>query len=201
MEAFAAGLLTVGLAELGDKTQLLVFVLVRQFRRPLVVMLAMVIAFLVSFAVAGAFGAWLQQSILMDWIRGISALMFIAIGCWMLFAGDEPAPALQSKPTSGASAFALALVTVLIAELGDKSQLTVVALAITLEPVGWIVLGALMGTLLVNLPVIWIGQRSQTNAWINDRLHRWIRYSAASVFVLLGLLMLWTQFVSGTSNA
>ena len=201
MEAFWAGLVSVGLAELGDKTQLLVFLLIRQFRRPLTVAFALVLAFALSYAIAAVLGAWLQQTVLLEWIAVFAALMFIGIGCWMLLIREDETRKLQSQPTSGISAFMLAFIAILVAELGDKSQLTVVALAMMLEPVGWIVFGASIGTLLVNLPLIWISQRSQTVAWIDARIHRWLRYLASAVFIAIGLFMLWAQFFSGTSNA
>lgn len=196
MEAFAGGLLAVGLAELGDKTQLLVFVLVRQFRRPLIVALALMLAFLVSYAAAGAFGGWIGQSAVRAWFEWLSALLFIVIGCWILLAHSERDSEIRtrSKLTSKGSVFAFAFVTILIGELGDKSQLSVLALAMHLEPVWLIVAGALIGSLIVNLPVIWLGQQSSLSPWMNPRLQLWIRWLAGGLFILLGLLMLLSLF-------
>lgn len=195
MEAFWGGLLTVGLAELGDKTQLLAFMLVRQLRRPLIVGLALALAFLFSYAIAGAFGAWMQQSLLLDWIRLLAGLMFMGIGCWIVYAGDEQTDEIQMRPASAWSAFMLAFVTVFIGELGDKSQFTVLAVSIAFEPFWLIVAGALIGSLIVNLPVIWLGQQSHSSPWMNDRLQQWFRWLAGGVFIVFGLVLLVSQLV------
>ena len=56
LEAFLISTGVVALAEIGDKTQLLAFMLAAKFRRPLPIVLAILVATLVNHSLAGAVG-------------------------------------------------------------------------------------------------------------------------------------------------
>jgi len=84
MEAFLISTGVVGLAEIGDKTQLLALVLAARFRRPAPIILGILLATLLNHALAGAVGAWLAAVVgptAMRWILGLS---FIAMAIWTL---------------------------------------------------------------------------------------------------------------------
>ena len=84
MEAFLVSTGIVALAEIGDKTQLLSFILAAKFRRPLPIVLGILVATLFNHAFAGAVGAWittLASPEVMRWILGVS---FIAMAVWTL---------------------------------------------------------------------------------------------------------------------
>ncbi|MEN9434450.1 MAG: hypothetical protein RLZZ422_2039, partial [Pseudomonadota bacterium] len=59
MEAFLVSTGIVALAEMGDKTQLLSLVLAAKFRRPIPIILGILVATLLNHALAGAVGTWL----------------------------------------------------------------------------------------------------------------------------------------------
>jgi putative Ca2+/H+ antiporter (TMEM165/GDT1 family) len=59
MEAFLISTGIVGLAEIGDKTQLLAFLLAAKFRKPLPIVLAIFVATVANHAFAAAIGAWI----------------------------------------------------------------------------------------------------------------------------------------------
>ena len=84
MEAFLVSTGVVALAEIGDKTQLLALVLAAKFRRPIPIILGILVATAVNHAVAGAAGAWISALVgpmAMRWILGLS---FIAMAAWTL---------------------------------------------------------------------------------------------------------------------
>src|SRR5262245_39091594 len=84
MQAFLVSLGVVALAEIGDKTQLLALVLAAKYRRPVPIILGILVATLLNHALAGAVGAWLSALIgptAMRWILGVS---FIAMAVWTL---------------------------------------------------------------------------------------------------------------------
>src|SRR5690349_23296636 len=96
MEAFLVSTGIVALAEMGDKTQLLSLLLAAKFRRPVPVILGILVATLANHALAGAVGTWVAHAIgdsAMRWILGCS---FIAMAAWMLVP-DAP-PDEQTKP-------------------------------------------------------------------------------------------------------
>jgi putative Ca2+/H+ antiporter (TMEM165/GDT1 family) len=61
MEAFLVSTGVVALAEIGDKTQLLALVLAARFRKPVPIILGILVATLANHALAGAAGAWIEQ--------------------------------------------------------------------------------------------------------------------------------------------
>jgi putative Ca2+/H+ antiporter (TMEM165/GDT1 family) len=63
MHAFLIATALVALAEMGDKTQLLAFLLAARFRKPVPIVAGIFVATVVNHAFAGAVGMWLTQLI------------------------------------------------------------------------------------------------------------------------------------------
>jgi Ca2+/H+ antiporter, TMEM165/GDT1 family len=63
LEAFFTSTLLVALAEIGDKTQLLSFVLAAKLRRPYPIMAGIFAATILNHALAASIGAWLSSLI------------------------------------------------------------------------------------------------------------------------------------------
>ena len=77
IEAFLMSTGIVALAEMGDKTQLLSLVLAARYRKPVPIILGILVATLLNHAVAGAVGAWINSWFgpsVMRWILGVSFL-------------------------------------------------------------------------------------------------------------------------------
>lgn len=51
------------LAEIGDKTQLLTFLLAARFKNPLPIVLGILIAIILNHGLAGALGAWITHAV------------------------------------------------------------------------------------------------------------------------------------------
>lgn len=79
MEAFLVSTGVVALVEIGDKTQLLAFVLVTRFKRPLPIIAGILAATLVNHAMAGALGAWLLSLVDPALLRRVLGLAFLAL--------------------------------------------------------------------------------------------------------------------------
>ena len=125
MEAFITPALLVALAEIGDKTQLLSFVLAAKLRRPYPIIAGILVATLLNHALAAIVGTWLASLIsaeILNWVVGLS---FICFGLWAL-KPDQ----LDSNPRIlGAGVFVTTLIAFFLAEMGDKTQFATVALA------------------------------------------------------------------------
>jgi Ca2+/H+ antiporter, TMEM165/GDT1 family len=182
MEALLISTGIVALAEIGDKTQLLAFILAAKFRKPIPIVLGILVATLANHALAGALGAWitsLASPLTMRWILGVS---FIAMGLWTLIPDkfDEGDAKLARY-----GVFSTTLVAFFLAEMGDKTQFTTVALAARYDALIMVVAGTTLGMLLANIPAVLLGDR------IADRMPtRLVHAIAALVFVLLGLATL-----------
>jgi len=182
MEAFLVSTGIVAIAEIGDKTQLLALLLAARYRRPVPIILGILVATIANHALAawvgGLAASWIGASAL-RWILGA---LFIAMALWCLIpdkAGDVP----QSGARTGA--FAATLVAFFLVEIGDKTQIATVALAARFESVLLVTAGTTLGMMLANVPVVLFGDA------IAKRLPlRAIRIAAATVFAVLGVLVL-----------
>ena len=126
MEAFLVSTGIVALAEIGDKTQLLAFILAAKFRKPVPIVLGILVATLANHGFAGALGAWITSLVepqTMRWILGIS---FIAMAAWTLVPDefDEDDAKLAQY-----GVFVTTVIAFFLAEMGDKTQIATIALA------------------------------------------------------------------------
>jgi putative Ca2+/H+ antiporter (TMEM165/GDT1 family) len=127
MEAFLISAGTVALAEIGDKTQLLAFILAARFKKPVPIVLGILVATLLNHAMAGALGAWLMSvadPMMLRWGLGLS---FLAMAAWTLV--PDKADDNASHQVGRFGVFGVTLVAFFLAEMGDKTQLATVLLA------------------------------------------------------------------------
>ena len=74
LEAFLVSTGIVALGEMGDKTQLLALLLAATFRRPVPIVLGILVATLVNHALAGAVGDWIARALgpdVLRWVIGV----------------------------------------------------------------------------------------------------------------------------------
>lgn len=179
MEATLSSFLLVALGEIGDKTQLLSLALILKFRRPWPILAGVVIATLLNHGVSVWLGDWLADAVPMVWMRWILGISFIALGLWMLVPDDDEE--ISKDPRYGP--FLTALVLFFIAEIGDKTQLATVALAVQFKDQFWPVLaGSTLGMIAANLPVIWLGHQ-----FGSKQLETWAHRISAVLFVGFGI--------------
>lgn len=183
MQAFLVSLGVVAVSEIGDKTQLLALMLSARFRKPLPIIFGIIVATLFNHALAGAFGSWIAEMVgpaIMRWVLG---LLFIGMGLWALIPDklDD-----DDKPRDAGTSLEIFTVTTIaffLAEIGDKTQIATAALAARFEMIVPIVLGTTLGMLVADVPAVLFGQ------FASERVRSaWIRYVAAALFIVLGLV-------------
>jgi putative Ca2+/H+ antiporter (TMEM165/GDT1 family) len=186
MDSFLISTGIVALAEMGDKTQLLSLVLAARYRKPLPIILGILIATLVNHGLAGALGGWITQVLGPEVLRWILGVGFIAMAGWMLIP-DKLDDAEQPKPAKGAiGVLATTTVVFFFAEMGDKTQIATVALAAHYSTeVLAVVAGTTFGMMLANAPAVMLGDRFAKRMPI-ALVHK----IAAAIFVVLGVLAL-----------
>jgi putative Ca2+/H+ antiporter (TMEM165/GDT1 family) len=182
MEAFLVSTGVVALGEIGDKTQLLALILAARYRRPVPIILGILIATLANHTVAGAIGAWITTVISHDVLRWILGLSFLAMAGWVLVPDKLDASA---SATSRWGVFGTTLITFFLAEMGDKTQLATVALAAKYVSLIPVIAGTTLGMLIADVPAVLLGNRAATT--IPFKLVRGI---AAAIFAVLGMLVL-----------
>ena len=126
MDAFLVSTGIVALAEVGDKTQLLAFILAAKFRKPWPIIAGIFIATLANHGFAGAVGAWVTTLMGPDTLRWVLGISFLAMAVWTLIPDkfDE-----EDAKLARFGAFGTTLIAFFLAEMGDKTQIATVALA------------------------------------------------------------------------
>lgn len=178
MEAFFTSTVLVAIAEIGDKTQLLSFVLAAKLRQPYPIMAGIFAATLLNHALAASAGVWLAGLIPSHFINWIVGASFIGCGLWAL----KPDTLEEHAPLFAAGAFVTTLIAFFLAEMGDKTQLATVALAARYDELTAVVLGTTLGMMVANAPAVWVGEALAGR--INMRKTRWV---AAALFLLMGV--------------
>ena len=84
MYEFLISTAIVALAEMGDKTQLLALLLAARFRKPIPILLAILLATLLNHGVSAALGQWITTVLSPNILLWIVSLGFIAMALWML---------------------------------------------------------------------------------------------------------------------
>ena len=183
VEAFLVSTGIVALAEMGDKTQLLAFVLAARFKKPLPIVAGIFVATAVNHGLAGALGAWITTVLGPQILRWVLGLSFIAMAVWTVIPDkieEEEARAARRFGVFGAT-----LVTFFLAEMGDKTQLATIAMAAHYGTPAIVVVGTTLGMLIADVPAVFIGDR--LSAKVPMRL---VHFVAAALFALLGVATL-----------
>jgi Ca2+/H+ antiporter, TMEM165/GDT1 family len=181
LEALFFSTAIVALAEMGDKTQLLSFVLAAKLKRKVPIALGILLATLANHFLAGYVGAWLASLVSPQTLKWIIALSFFAFGAWAL----RPDQLGEDQELRGAGVFLTSCVAFFLVEMGDKTQLATVALAARYNSLVAVVLGTTLGMMIANVPAVWMGEALARR--VNMKVLRWI---AAGLFVLLGVFAL-----------
>lgn len=168
---------------MGDKTQLLAMLLAVKFKRPIPIILGILVATLVNHALAGSVGAWVAQSMGPEVLRWVIGGLFLAMALWTLIPDKVDANAAGNSTRFGV--FGTTAITFFLAEMGDKTQIATVALAARYDMLFAVVAGTTLGMMLADAPVVFLG----------DTIARKVSMPlvhgvAAAIFAALGLLTL-----------
>ncbi len=183
MESLFISTGVVALAEIGDKTQLLAFILAARFKKPLPIILGIFCATIVNHGLAGALGAWITQAISPETLRWVLGASFLAMAVWTLI--PDKIEEEETKAAHRLGVFGATLVTFFLAEMGDKTQIATVAMAAQFASPVLVVIGTTLGMLIADVPAVFVGDRFA--ARIPMKLVHGI---AAAIFAALGVATL-----------
>lgn len=182
MEAFLISTGIVALAEIGDKTQLLAFLLAARFRRPLPIVAGIFVATIANHAFAAAVGALVSELLgpnVMRWVLGLS---FLAMAAWILVPDEIDE---EESKLARYGVFLTTVIAFFLAEMGDKTQIATVALAARFQSTMAVVAGTTAGMLLANVPAVYFGERIANKVPL-----KLVHGLAAFIFAVLGVLTL-----------
>jgi len=179
MESLLVSTGVVALAEIGDKTQLLAFILAARFKKPLPIVMGILVATTVNHGLAGTLGAWITASVSAEILRWVLGLSFIGMAIWTLVP-DE----IEEEETRVARKFGVfgaTLITFFLAEMGDKTQIATIALAAHYGTPLMVVIGTTLGMLIADVPAVFVGKKLASKLPMKP-----VHAIAAGVFALLG---------------
>ena len=173
----------VALAEIGDKTQLLAFILAARFKKPLPIIAGILCATLINHGMAGALGSWITSVASPEVMRWALGLSFIGMAIWTLIPDKIEEEETQVAKHFGV--FGATFITFFLAEMGDKTQIATVALAAHYGAPLMVIAGTTLGMLIADVPAVFVGNKFATK--IPMKL---VHSIAAGVFALMGVATL-----------
>lgn len=179
MHAFWLSMGMIFVAEMGDKTQLVALCLATRYKAKVVlagIFVATLLVHMVSVALGGGLGKLLPEA----WIKLVAGIAFIGFGLWTLKGDSMDCDECGTGKVR--SPFMLVATTFFLAELGDKTMLSTVALA-TDHSVIPVWLGSTLGMVLSDGLAIIVGQL--LGAKLPERA---IKVGAAVIFFGFGAL-------------
>jgi putative Ca2+/H+ antiporter (TMEM165/GDT1 family) len=182
MEAFLASFGLVAIAEMGDKTQLLSFLLAAKFQgRHWAIICGIFVATVANHFVAAFLGDWVAANVSQDVMRWVLGVAFLGFAAWALI----PDKLEDADKPNRYGAFLTTVVAFFLAEMGDKTQFATIALGAKYASLAMVVIGTTLGMMAANIPAVLLG----------ERLARYIplsrmRFIAAALFAAFGVLIL-----------
>jgi putative Ca2+/H+ antiporter (TMEM165/GDT1 family) len=174
-------MIVIGIAELGDKTQIAIFLLSTKTKEHLKLLSGIILAFLFADGAAVLAGDYITGVLPMNLIKTISGVIFILFGliAFMNVRWEKKRHDLKKPFYSG---FTL----ILISELGDKTQIASGLFATRYNPL-LVLIGIMISLTLLSIMAIYLGKFISTK--INERI---LSKIGGIVFILIGIVFLVT---------
>jgi len=183
MESLLVSTGVVALAEIGDKTQLLAFILAARFKKPVPIILGILAATILNHGLAGALGAWITSAVSPEVLRWVLGLSFIGMAVWTMIPDKIEEEETQVAKRFGV--FGATLITFFLAEMGDKTQIATIAMAAHYASPVMVVIGTTLGMLIADVPAVFVGDKLA-----NKIPMKFVHSIAAAIFALLGIATL-----------
>lgn len=181
MAAFFVSFITVLLAELGDKTQLVTLTLCCRFPARQVLAGALG-ALAVITALAVVLGEFLASLVPQNIILIAGGLLFLLMGAWMALKKEEEDQE-REKPVRGVALQTFILV--FFSELGDKTQLAAIALTAAYGNPLAVFLGCMSGLAVNHFAAAYLG-----SSFLSRLPEKAVTLAGAALFMVFGVLFL-----------
>ncbi|MDW8033335.1 MAG: TMEM165/GDT1 family protein [Nitrososphaerota archaeon] len=176
-----ASFLLITLAELGDKTQLAIISL-SSCSNAFVVLVGATTAFIIVSAIGVAVGDSLSMFIPPQVMNFSSAILFLVFGTRMILTRNKEE---CFRETDSKYAFLSVLSMVMLMELGDKTQIAVIALAAKYSVPIMVYTGVIMAFIFLTIMSIFLGRA--LSKWLSVKF---IKLGSGIVFLLFGVFLL-----------
>ncbi|MFH1375594.1 MAG: TMEM165/GDT1 family protein [Patescibacteria group bacterium] len=174
---FFIPLAAVGLAELGDKTQLALFALSSQTRKHFQLLLGSALAFVFTNGIAVLIGDYINQVISFDIIKHVAGIIFIIFGILTLLKNNQ----MSEQTPLVRNPFLASLVVVFLAEIGDKSQIATGLFATKYNAL-FVFAGVMVALTVISALAIWLGK-----TLLSKVRRRSVLIGSAIIFIVIGI--------------
>ncbi|MCT4606981.1 MAG: TMEM165/GDT1 family protein [Marinisporobacter sp.] len=171
-------LFLIFIAEMGDKTQILAMAFATRFK-VYEVLLGVFIGSLFNHGIAVAVGSYLSNWIPIETIQMIAGFLFVGFALWTLKMDEDKDKENKGRNFGPMLTVALAF---FIGELGDKTQLTAITLAVDANFPVFVLFGTVTGMVLTSALGIFVG--SKIGEKVPEFAMKWI---AAGIFMFFGI--------------
>jgi len=170
-------LVAIGLAELGDKTQLSVLLLSSRTKEHLRLLLGVMLAFLIVDGIAVLAGSWIINLVPINLLKAFSGIIFIIFGVLML---RENKTRNENK-LYFKNSFISGFVLIFVSEWGDKTHIASGLFATQYSSL-MVLLGAMTALTLLSIMAIYLGK------FISNKVDtKVITKIAGIVFIVVGI--------------
>lgn len=170
-------LITISVAELGDKSQLSIILLSSKTKNRTHLLLGIILAFLMVQSVGILLGSWITTFIPEYWLKASSTIIFILYGVLTLQnteTNNEKEPQIGTPFLTG---FSLIFAT----EWGDKTQIAATLFATKYNP-ALVLLGSMTALTTLSTITVWLGNLISQK--VNQKT---ITQIAGLSFILIGI--------------
>ncbi len=184
LTAFGIALGLIFIAEIGDKTQLMVLAFATR-HRSLPVLLGVLAAASAVSAISVAVGSAIGMALPLSWIRIFAGIAFIVFGLWTLKGEEEDENEETHEGRFGP--FLTVFLAFFVAEIGDKTMLATITISSQQSSAVAVWAGASLGLFFANVLAVVVGR------WAGTSLpEKPIRWTAAAIFIASGIWILVT---------
>jgi putative Ca2+/H+ antiporter (TMEM165/GDT1 family) len=170
----------IALAELGDKTQVTIVCLSAN-KKVKTVFIGAILAFALVDGISALIGGTIAAFIPTQWVGIGAGVAFLVFGVYSLLSKTE-----EAKINSSSLGIARTFSLIALMELGDKTQLSVIALAAEYDAPLMVFVGVMFALALLTVIGIFVG--SVISRFVPMK---YIKVGSSLVFILFGVLFLW----------
>ncbi|MDO9183624.1 MAG: TMEM165/GDT1 family protein [Bacteriovorax sp.] len=170
--------LLVSLTEMGDKTQLLAFVLATRFKRPWTIFAGIFVATVLNHLLAASAGVWVANTVSPLILKRILASIFLIFAVWILIPDKDE----ELSETRKWGPFLTTVVTFFLAEMGDKTQIATVTLAAKYHDLILVTIGTTIGMMVTDGLAVFFGDKMTKYIPM-----KWIHIFAAFLYIIFAI--------------
>lgn len=173
--------LLVSLTEMGDKTQLLAFVLATKFKKPWTIFAGIFVATVLNHLLAATAGVWVSTVVSEDLLKKILAVIFLLFAVWIMIP-DKDEGLTESRRFG---AFLTTVIAFFLAEMGDKTQIATVTLAAKYHDLAMVTIGTTIGMMVTDGLAVFFGDKMTRYIPM-----KYVHLGAAFLYIIFGIGLL-----------